>query len=132
MGKELTAFLNDVMRRRRRLPSQMAKELGLSHATVIRWLADDTSGGRHHSIPSPKSCMALAEYSGEPLMKVLAVAGHAVNLQQDNPGNWPAFGDYARRKYPKELSEDLISVVESLIERKKSTMVFKRLSGREA
>ena len=35
----LINFLNEMMRRRKRLPSQMASELGISHATVSRWLS---------------------------------------------------------------------------------------------
>ena len=47
------------MRRRKRLPSQLAADLGVSHATVGRWLYG-------MDIPSPKSCQKLADYSGIP------------------------------------------------------------------
>ena len=40
---DIVSFLESMMRRRRRLPSQIAADMGISHATVHRWLArDDT------------------------------------------------------------------------------------------
>ena len=112
MGKELLDLLNRVMQRRRRLPSQMAKDLGISHATVIRWM-------QGKSKPGLRTCMALAEYSGEPLMRVLSVAGHANQIPLDGPTHWPPFGEYVRRKYPNILDEDVIGMIESHIERKR-------------
>jgi len=35
----IASFLKEVMRRRKRLPSQLAVDLGVSHATVSRWLS---------------------------------------------------------------------------------------------
>ncbi|HEY31472.1 MAG TPA: hypothetical protein G4O10_00010 [Dehalococcoidia bacterium] len=32
------------------------------------------------------------------------------------PANWPGFGEYARLKYPDELDEDLVVLIERLIE----------------
>ncbi len=57
------------MRRRKCLPSQLAADLGISQATVSRWL----SGA---DISSIKSCRRLAEYSGVLLEKVLCIVGH--------------------------------------------------------
>ncbi|MBA7618821.1 hypothetical protein ES703_26153 [subsurface metagenome] len=51
------------MRRRKCLPSQLAADLGVSHATVSRWLSGADA-------PSIKSCRRLAEYSGVPVQKV--------------------------------------------------------------
>ena len=31
------------------------------------------------------------------------------------PAAWPEFGEYARQKYPEELDEDLIFLIERLI-----------------
>ena len=62
-------FLKELMRHRRRLPSQLAADLGISHATVGRWLYGKDN-------PSTKSCRLLAEYSGIPLEKILTIAGH--------------------------------------------------------
>ena len=108
----LVSFLEEIMRRRKRLPSQLAADLGISHATVSRWL----SGA---DIPSTKSCRKLAEYSGVPLEKVLSVVGHLPRVAEAAYPEWPEFRDYARRMYPNELDEDLITMIEDLIERRR-------------
>jgi len=100
------------MRRRKRLPSQMAADLGISHATVSRWLSGE-------DIPSTRSCRRLAEYSGVPLEKILSIAGHLPRIAEEEPTQWPEFRDYARQKYPTELDEDLITMIEDLIERRR-------------
>ena len=100
------------MRRRKRLPSQLAVDLGISHATVSRWL----SGA---DIPSTRSCQKLAEYSGVPLEKVLSVVGHLPVVAEAKPAAWPEFREYARQMYPYELDEDLITMIEDLIERRR-------------
>ena len=109
----LASFLKEVMRRRKRLPSQLAADLGVSHATVTRWLS-----GEH--VPNTKSCRRLAEYSGVPPEKVLSVVGHLPRIAEKEPHEWPEFGEYARRKYPNELHEDLITIIEELIERRRT------------
>ena len=108
----IVSFLKEVMRRRKRLPSQLASALGISHATVSRWL----SGA---DIPSTKSCRKLAEYSGVPLEKVLSIVGHLPRVAETVPPEWPEFREYARRMYPNELDEDLITMIEDLIERRR-------------
>jgi len=100
------------MRRRKRLPSQLASDLGISHATVSRWL----SGA---DIPSTKSCRKLAEYSGVPLEKILSVVGHMPGVAEAAPPEWPEFREYARKMYPNELDDDLITMIEDLIERRR-------------
>ena len=100
------------MLRRKRLPSQLASDLGLSHATISRWLSSA-------DIPSIKSCRKLAEYSGVPLEKVLSIVGHLPTVAETVPPDWPEFREYARQKYPDELDEDLITMIEDLIERRR-------------
>jgi len=100
------------MRRRKRLPSQLAADLGVSHATVSRWLSDK-------DVPNTKSCRRLAEYSGVPLEKVLSITGHLPKIAETSPPDWPEFREYARQKYPTELDEDLITMIEDLIERRR-------------
>ncbi len=107
----IAAFLKEVMRRRKRLPSQLAADLGVSHVTVSRWLSGE-------DIPSTRSCRKLAEYSGVSLQKILSIAGHMTGIMEQGPVEWPAFREYARRKYPKELDEDLVTMIEDLIERR--------------
>jgi len=100
------------MRRRKRLPSQLAADLGVSHATVSRWLSGADT-------PNTKSCRRLAEYSGVPPEKILSVAGHLPRIAEKDPPEWPEFREYARQKYPNELDEDLITMIEDLIERRR-------------
>ena len=108
----LVSFLKDLMRRRKRLSSQLAADLDISHATVSRWLSGDDT-------PSTRSCRKLAEFSGVPLEKILSVAGHLPTLGTAVPAEWPEFREYAHRKYRDELDEDLITMIEDLIERRR-------------
>jgi len=107
------SFLKEVMRRHQRKPSQMAAELGISHATVSRWLS-----GR--DIPNTRSCQRLADYSGVPVQKVLAIVGHISRVAEKPAAEWPEFREYALNKYPAELDEDLITMIEDLIERRRA------------
>ncbi len=66
------------MRRRKRLPSQLAADLGISHTTVSRWLSGV-------DVPSTKSCQRLAGYSGVLLEKVLSVVGHLPKIAETGP-----------------------------------------------
>ena len=75
-------FLKELMRNRRRLPSQLAAELGISPATIGRWLYGKC-------IPSPKSCQILAEYSGVPLKRILYIAGHWSRIEASVPIRQP-------------------------------------------
>lgn len=115
MGTEdapIAAFLKEVMRRRKRLPSQLAADLGVSHTTISRWLSGE-------DVPNTRSCQRLAEYSGVPLEKVLSIVGHLPRIAEKGPLEWPEFREYARQKYHAELDEDLITMIEALIERRK-------------
>ena len=100
------------MRRRKRLPSQLAADLGISHATVNRWLSGQ-------DIPSIKSCRKLAEYSGVTLEKILSIVGHLPKVAETAPPEWPEFREYARQMYPDELDEDMVTMIEDLIERRR-------------
>ena len=108
----IVSFLKEVMRRRKRLPSQLASDLGVSHATVSRWLKDE-------DVPSTRSCQRLAAYSGVPVEKVLSIAGHLPRVAEKALADWPEFRDYARQMYPDELDEDLVTMIEDLIERRR-------------
>jgi len=65
----LGIFIKEVMRIKKRLPSQLASDLDISHATVGRWLSGQ-------DIPNVKSCRKLSEYTGVPLERVLVITGH--------------------------------------------------------
>jgi transcriptional regulator with XRE-family HTH domain len=107
------SFLEELLRRRKRKPSQMAADLGISHATVSRWLSGK-------DIPSPRSCDRLAEYSGVPAEKILNIVGHLPSISERPSIDWPEFREYARQKYPTEIDEDLITMIEDLIERRRA------------
>jgi len=109
----LVSFLKEVMRRRQRKPSQLAADLGISHATVSRWLSGQ-------DIPNTRSCRRLADYSGVPVEKILSVVGHLPRIAEKPSADWPEFREYARHKYPNELDEDLITMIEDLIERRRA------------
>ncbi len=109
----LTSFLNEVMRRRKRLPSQLAAAIGVSHSTVLRWLSGK-------DVPSVRSCRRLADYSGVSPEMVLAITGHLPMVAEKGPDEWPEFREYARQKYPVELDEDMVTMIEDLIERRRS------------
>ena len=109
----IISFLKELMRRRKRLPSQLAADLGISHTTVRRWL----SGA---DIPNTRSCHRLAEYSGVPVEKILSIVGHLPRVAEKSTAEWPEFREYARQKYPTELDEDLIAMIEDLIERRRA------------
>lgn len=108
----IVSFLKGLMGRRKRLPSQLAADLGVSHTTVKRWLSED-------DIPNTRSCQKLAEYSGVPVEKILSLTGHLPRIAEAIPPKWPEFREYAQRKYPHELDEDLITMIEDLIERRR-------------
>ena len=100
------------MKRRKRLPSQLAKAMGVSHPTVGRWLTGD-------DVPSTASCRKLAAYSGVAVEEILSMAGHLPEIAEVPPARWPEFREYARLKYPNELDEDVIIMIEDLIERRR-------------
>ena len=108
----IITFLKEVMRRRKRLPSQLATDLGVSHATVSRWLSGK-------DIPNPRSCRRLADYSGVPMGNILSIFGYLPRVAETAATEWPEFREYARKKYPNELDEDLVTMIEDLIERRR-------------
>jgi transcriptional regulator with XRE-family HTH domain len=100
------------MKRRRRLPSQLAKDLKVSHSTVGRWLSGQ-------DIPGIKSCRKLSAYSGIPLRDILGYIGHLPGERNNSRELLPEFREYALIKYPDLLTDDLITMVEDLIERRR-------------
>ncbi|UCB42293.1 MAG: helix-turn-helix transcriptional regulator [Dehalococcoidales bacterium] len=105
-------FLKELMHQRMLLPSQLAKEVGISHSTVSRWL-------QGKELPSTKSCRRLAEYSGVPLQKILSVSGHVPEIVESPADNWPEFREYTKKKYPDMLDDDLITLIERLIDQRR-------------
>lgn len=94
------------------MPSQFAADVGVSHTSVSRWLS-----GREK--PSFSSCVKLANYTKVPLQRVLHIVGYLVPVEEKAASELPDFREYARRKYPRELDDDLVTIIEDLIERRK-------------
>ena len=95
------------------MPSQLAGDIGTSHTTVGRWLSGT-------DIPGIPSCQKLAEYSGVPLEQVLYLSGHLLEAKTTKAAEWPEFREYATTKYSSELDDDLITMIEDLIERRRA------------
>ena len=114
MADEVILFLKDLMRRRHRNMNQLSADLGVSHATVGRWLSGK-------DVPSISSCRKLAEYSGVPILRIFNIVSQEPRtLAEENPDEWPEFREYAQRKYAEELDEDIIDLIEGLIERRRT------------
>lgn len=62
-------LLADLLRERNLRASHLAVKIGVSHATVGRWLKGE-------DVPSARSCYRLAEFSGVPIEEILRSAGH--------------------------------------------------------
>ncbi len=112
VSTELIAYLQGLMRLRGRLPSQFAADLGVSHTSVSRWLSGKDK-------PSFTSCVKLANYTGVPLQRVLQIVGYLMPLEETTASELPDFQEYAKRKYPQELDDDLVTLIEDLIERRR-------------
>jgi len=107
------AFLEDIQRQRGISLRKMSRESGVSASTLSRWREGKQT-------PSPKSCKMLAEYLSLPVEHVLALAGHLKPLHKDSADSLPEFREYALKKYPDELDDDMIAMIEDLIYRRKS------------
>jgi len=115
----MISFLTKLMQRRKRLPSQLAADVGVSHPTVGRWMSGE-------DVPSTSSCQKLATYSGVSVEEILSLAGHLPAVAQAPASEWPEFREYAYRKYPNELDDDVITMIEDLIERRREKMRAKQ------
>lgn len=91
---------------------RLASETGISPSTLSRWISGQQS-------PSPQSCRKLADSLSLPVEQVLAWAGHLVPMQKADTGILPEFREYAKQKYPVELDDDMIAMIEDLIHRRR-------------
>jgi transcriptional regulator with XRE-family HTH domain len=108
----IVSLLKEIMHRKKCSPRQLAADLDLSHAAISRWLSCK-------DVPSIRSCNRLAEYSGISLQKILSIAGYIPTPTEASSNGWPEFREYASKKYSGELDEDLITLIEDLIERRR-------------
>ena len=103
------------MQRRGFSAAQLAAKVGVSRATMSRWLSGQ-------DIPSPLSCQKMAQHLEVPPVELLAVAGHLPKSVLHLPFPLPEFREYARQKYEGQLDEDVIDIIEDLIERRRRKM----------
>ena len=111
-------LLKEVMQRKKLRPQQLANHLGVSHASVSRWLSGK-------DMPRARSCQKIAEYAGVSLEKILYVTGQIPSRVHMNM-ELPAFREYALKKYPSELDKDIITMIEHLIELRSQRTNVKR------
>ena len=104
----LVTFLTEIMHQQRCLPSQLATDLSVCHSTVHRWLHKKV-------VPGINSCRKLSEYTGLPLQVVLSRIGYIPPFADSPSNSWPEFREYASQKYPSELDDDLVTLIENLI-----------------
>ena len=94
------------------MPSQFAAEVGISHTSVSRWLSGKDK-------PSFSSCVKLANYTRVPLQRVLHIVGYLMPVEEKAANELPDFREYVKKKYPQELDDDLVTLIEDLIERRR-------------
>ena len=105
-------FIKDITVQRGLSLRGLARETGISASTLSRWCDGKQT-------PSPKSCRMLADYLSISTEHVLALAGHLKPLHKEDKDSLPEFRDYAARRYPDELDEDIITMIEDLIRRRR-------------
>ncbi len=110
--QQLARFLHDALRQRNMSLRRFSQEVGISPSTLSRWLSGKQA-------PSPESCRKMAEALSLPPEQVLAWAGHLIPMRKADANNLPEFREYAQRKYPAELDEDMIVMIEDLIQRRR-------------
>ena len=113
MMRNFSNFIQDHIRRRGVSLRRLALESGVSPSTFSRWL-------RGQQRPSPASCQKLAEYLSVPAEQVLIIAGYLMPLHTMDANSLPEFREYAYQKYPEDLDEDMITMIEDLIHRRRS------------
>lgn len=101
-------FLKEIMSQYRCSLSQLAADLGVNYSTAHRWLHNIT-------MPNMDSCMRLADYANLSLQTVLSRIGYTPTDADSVSSSWPEFREYASKKYPAELDDDLITSIENLI-----------------
>jgi len=89
--------------------NELAHELGINHSTISRWLSGK-------NMPDVQSCRSLAAFCNIPVEEILSAAGYLPEGSIIGRSEWPEFREYAHSKYPDELDEDVIVMIEDLIE----------------
>ena len=101
---EFKDFIRRQLELRETYPARFAKDLGVSHPTVGRWLTGE-------DIPKAKVCWRIAEVTGVPLWDLLKMAGH-IPADYEPDQDLPAFRSYMSQKYPGVLADSVLRMVE--------------------
>ncbi|MFA4835105.1 MAG: helix-turn-helix transcriptional regulator [Dehalococcoidia bacterium] len=97
-----------LLRERKVSLRHLARVVGVSPSTLSRWASEK-------QMPSPRSCIRLAESLSLPLEQVYAFAGHPIPDQgRDTPVS-PDFREYACRRFPEGFRDDMLAMIEDLI-----------------
>lgn len=113
--EDISSFVQDLLRRRGVSLRRLAIDAGISPSTLSRWVSGK-------QVPSPQACRKFAQSLSIPAERVLALAGHLVPMQKADAGALPEFREYARQKYPAELDDDMVAMIEDLIERRRQRL----------
>jgi transcriptional regulator with XRE-family HTH domain len=105
-------FLQEIRRQRGLSLRGLARGSGISASTLSRWCEGKQT-------PSPKSCRMLADYLSLSTEHMLALAGHLKPLHKEATEALPEFREYASQKYPEDLDEDTIAMIEDLLYRRR-------------
>ena len=105
-------FIKDITAQRGLSLRGLARETGINASTLSRWREGK-------QVPSPESCKILADYLSVSTEHILALAGHLRPLHKEDKESLPEFREYATRRYPDELDEDIIVMIEDLIRRRR-------------
>lgn len=110
---KIADFLKDIQRQRGFSLRRLARETQISASTLSRWRDGKQT-------PSPESCRLLADYLSLPAEHILALAGHLSPLHRRD--DLPEFREYAGLRYPNELDEDIVAMIEDLIRRRRGRL----------
>ncbi len=104
----IMTWLKKVLKERQILAFYLAKVLGVSHATVSRWLSGK-------DIPTPRHCERLAKLTGEHVLSILILAGHLTKTPALTMA-YPPFRAYMAKVH-KGFMPDLVDVMALAIDK---------------
>lgn len=107
------SLLRKLLFKRKRLFYQLTVDPVISHTITRRRLYGKYTTGSHLR-------RKPVIHSGTNPGAVLSITGQNHEIDKDESIDWPEFREYARMKYSTELDDDLITMIEDLIERRRS------------
>ena len=108
----IMTWLRKMLKERHILAFYLAKQLGISHATVSRWLSGK-------DVPKPRHCEKLAILTGEHVLKILVLAGHLTKTPELTVV-YPPFREFMDRTH-NGFMPDLVDVMALAIDKWRAT-----------